>query len=110
MAHDLDSENAKRLVGILMDPSTPSSVSVQVLDKLLESSKEDNFFKTLYEEDLSKGPCPECGHENHWLTPETDLNRMGWVSHIKDDRVKRITTVEDCPRYQECCSKKKISI
>ena len=110
MARDLDADNAKRLVGILMDPTTPSSVSVQILDRLLESSRSENFFMTIYEEALSLGPCPDCGHENHWLVPEVDLNRLGWVTHLKDPRAQQATTKDTCARYEEACSKKKVNV
>ena len=35
---------------------------------------------------------------------------MGWVSHELDDRVKRVTTATDCPKWQQACKKKKVVV
>ncbi|MHA2253740.1 MAG: hypothetical protein ACXAD7_25495 [Candidatus Kariarchaeaceae archaeon] len=58
---------------------------------------------------IDKGVCPNCGHEDRWLTPVDELAVLGWVLEEEDDRVKQHTTVKDCPRYQEACSKRKVN-
>lgn len=104
----LDAQNAAVLAELVCDPLTTEHVRVQILNKLLENKRNDNFFVTMFNEQLSLGKCPKCEHKNHWLIPEDDLNQMGWVTHEKDKNVKRHTTAKDCPKYQEACSKKKI--
>ncbi len=106
----IDAVNAEVIAEMIADPDTPDWLRVQMINKILESRKADNFFAAMLAEHLSFGKCPECNHENHWLIPEDDLNQMGWVSHQEDDRVKRMTTIEDCQRWQEACKKKKVSI
>lgn len=106
----LEKENAETLATLIVDPATSDNLRVQILNKLLDSTAADNFFETMLKEDLSYGECPYCGHKNHWLVPEEDMNRFGFVSYEEDPRVKRTTTAEDCPKWQEACSKKKVNI
>jgi hypothetical protein len=106
----LEKDNAEILAELIVDPNTTDALRVQILNKLLDQTDAENFFETMAAEMLSFGECPECGHENHWLIPEEDLNRLGHVSHEIDERVKRMTTEEDCPNYQEACAKKKVTI
>lgn len=106
----LDKDNAEAMAELLVDPDTPDSLRVQILNKLLDQTDAENFFETIMAELLSFGECPFCGHENNWLVPEQDQNRLGHVSHLIDERVKQHTTAEDCPKYQEACSKKKVNI
>ena len=106
----LEKDNAEILAALIVDPNTSDALRVNILNKLLDSTEADNFFETIVKEDLSFGACPECGHENHWLVPEEDLNRFGVVAYENDSRVKRMTTEEDCSRWQEACAKKKVSI
>jgi hypothetical protein len=106
----LDAANAEVIADLVADPDTPDFLRVQMINKMLESRKAENFFAAMLSESLSYGACPECGHENHWLIPENDLNQMGWVSCEEDPRVKRMTTVKDCERWQEACAKKRITI
>jgi hypothetical protein len=101
--------NAKVMMDLVVDPQTTTHLSVNILNKLLESYEHPNFFVTMFEENMTLGECPECGHQNHWLIPEDDLNQMGYVSHDKDSRVPRHTDAKCCPKYQEACSKKKVS-
>lgn len=106
----LEKENAETLATLIVAPETSDNLRVQILNKLLDSTAADNFFETMVKEDLSYGACPNCGHLNHWLVPEEDMNRFGLVSHEDDPRVKRTTTAKDCRRFQEACIKKKVNI
>jgi len=106
----LDTANAEIIAELVSDPDTPDHLRVQLINKLLESRKSDNFFVTMLEEKLSWGSCPTCNHMTHWLIPENDLNQMGFVSHELDDRVQRMTTAKECPKWQESCKKKKVTI
>ncbi len=106
----LDETNAQVIADMISDPDTPDQLRVSLINKLLDSRKSENFFATMLAERLSYGACPECQHINHWLIPENDLNQMGFISHEEDDRVGRTTTSKDCPRWQEACKKKKITI
>lgn len=106
----LEKDNAEILAELIVDPATPDRLRVEILNRLLDQTDADNFFETITQEMLSYGFCPECGHFNHWLVPEEELNKLGWVSHEKDGNVKRVTTAEDCPKFQEACSKKRVNI
>lgn len=106
----LEKDNAQILAELIVDPNTPDALRVTILNKLLDQTDAENFFETIFQEDLSFGVCPCCGHENHWLVPEEELNRVGYVSYEKDERVKRMTTIEDCGEFQEACAKKKVNI
>lgn len=110
MAEDALAEiaaNAKVLADLLIDHKTNTHQTVKILNKLLEGREHDGFFEVMMQEKMSYAPCPECGHENHWLIPEDHLNKMGWVTGHKDPRVKINTTHEDCPQFQEACGKRK---
>jgi hypothetical protein len=107
---NLDSANAVVLAQIVTEPTTPDSLRVQILNRLAEGLESENFFDTIFAESLDVGACPECGHENHWLIPEDDLNKKGWVSNERDERVPRTTDEESCPRWQQACKKKKVII
>ena len=102
--------NAQALAEIIVDEDTPPQYQIEALNKLLESKANDNFFVTMLEEDLSMGECPSCGHKNHWLIPEEDLNQMGLVTAETDSRVKVHTTADDCEEFQQACVKKKCSV
>lgn len=104
-----DEANALAFAEMLTDPETSEAVRLSIINELNEESKSETFFETLYREELSLGCCPECGHSNHWLLPEDNANQMGWVTHEKDPRVKRHTTAQDCPEFEEACSKKRVS-
>ena len=110
-ARKLDEEckNAITLADLVISPSTTPALQVRILNKLIEGRKDPNFLMTMLDGKMSFGECPGCGHENHWLIPETNLNELGWVSADKDKRVKRETTAKDCPTYQEACMKRRIS-
>lgn len=105
-----EKDNAEALASLIVAPETSDNLRVQILNKLLDSTSADNFFDTMLKEDLSYGACPNCGHKNHWLVPEEDKNRMGWISHQEDSRVKRMTTAQDCKRFQEACGKKLVNV
>lgn len=105
----LNSENADVLVDIVVDPKTTEHLRVKTLNKLLEGRENQNFFQTMFEENMSFGACPNCKHENHWLIPENDLNVMGWVTYEKDPRVFKNTDAKSCTDYSEACAKKKTS-
>ncbi len=107
---DLNAKNAAAMADIVVDPRTPEPLRVQVITKMLEGLEGDNFFETLFKENLSLGECPGCGHLNHWIIPEDELNKMGFVSHEEDDRIPQNTDIESCEHWQEACKKKKVSI
>lgn len=100
--------NAQVLAELVVDPSTTTHLSVNILNKLLESYEHPNFFVTMFEENMSLGECPECGHQNHWLIPETQLNQFGYVTSEQDPRVPQNTDEHVCPDYHEACKKKKV--
>jgi len=102
--------NAGALTEILINPATPESVRLQIINELNESEKSSSFFETMFNELLTLGRCPCCAHENHWLVPEDDLSQMGWVTSEKDNRVPKHTDAKACPEYAEACSKKKVSV
>ena len=106
---DFDEANATALLEMLADPVTSEPVRLQIINEILEQTKDNSFFETMFKENMSQARCPSCGHENHWLIPEDDLNIMGYVSAEKDQRVKFQTTGDDCATYQEACSKKKVT-
>jgi hypothetical protein len=99
------------LIEIAIGENVPDSIQVQAINKLLEiRKKNENYFDVVIDSELSLGTCPCCGHKNHWLVPETELNVRGIVTHKTDERVKPFTSSADCPEYAEACSKKKVSI
>lgn len=107
---DFNEKNASALASMLVDPQTSEAVRLQIINELNEASKSENFFETMFNEEISLGCCPYCMHKNHWLIPEEDLNQMGWVTSKKDQRVKNQTTHKDCPKFEEACSKKKTTM
>jgi len=106
----LDADNAKALVDLIADPDTPETLRVKLIRKILEARHTDNFFKTIFEENLSMGKCPHCDHVSHWVMPEEELNKFGWVSSEKDPRVPKFADAESCPKWEQACSKKKITV
>lgn len=106
----LSDDNAKALVELLLDPDTPDVTQIQIIQHLISSRAGQDFFKTIYEENLSFGKCPKCQHENHWVIPEDVLNRMGYVSHEADPRVPESTDKDSCVHYQQACKKKKVMV
>lgn len=106
---DETAKNAKVLADLVVDPSTAPALQVRILNKLLEGRRNPNFFLTMYEAKMSYGPCPHCGHKNHWLIPENNLNQLNHVTAEHDDRVKRETTEEDCKLFAEACGKRKVN-
>ena len=107
---DFDEANAQALADMLSDFHTSEPVRLQIINDILDASKDENFFATMYAEELTLGRCDGCGHENHWGIPEDDLNQMGWVTHKKDSRVLKNTVLKDCEEYMEACAKKKTTI
>lgn len=103
----LDQASAKTLADLLSDPETNETLRIRIINKLLQSVKSENFFQTIYNEKLSYGKCPKCSHENHWIIPEVELNKMGWVSNEQDDRISRFTDKKSCKKWEESCKKKK---
>lgn len=106
----LNEANARALVELLMDSDTTDTVAMNIINHLLASQKGQTWFKTVMEEKLSYGACPKCNHENHWVIPEDELNKMGWVTHEKDSRVVDQTNIENCSEYREACKKKKVVV
>lgn len=102
--------NAKALTTILVNPATPESVRLQIINELNESEKSNSFFETMFAELLTLGRCPHCAHETHWLVPEDNLSQMGWVTPDKDPRVPRHTDIKSCPEFAEACSKKRTTV
>jgi hypothetical protein len=107
---DLNAANIKAMVDLVVDTNISETLRVNILNKLLEGSEGENFFTTMFQEKLSFGECPECGHENHWLVPEDELNKVGWASHMRDERVARVTDAISCDKWEEACKKKKVTI
>ena len=110
--HDdkLNDDNAKALVELLLDQDTPDNTQIQIIQHLISSRAGQDFFRTIFEENLSFGKCPKCEHENHWIIPEDNLNMMGYVSHEKDPRVLEATDEESCKEFQQACKKKKVMV
>lgn len=102
--------DAKVMADLIADPETSEHLRITIINKLLDTQESEDFFPTLMEENMSRGECPECGHDNHFLIPEDVLNKMGWVTHEKDPKVSEHTTEETCPQWQQSCRKKKISV
>lgn len=98
------------MVKMLADPDTPPDLQVNIMSGILEAREDNSFFTAMFRDLVSFGACPHCGHENHWLIPERDLNQTGYVSAERDQRVKRSTTGADCPEFGEACVKKKILV
>lgn len=104
----LDAKNASVLAELVVDPLTTDHSRVAILNMLLSTVQEKDFFITMFKDELSLGECPDCGHQNHWLIPEDILNTIGWVTSQADTRVPSHTTKTDCPEFQEACQKKKV--
>lgn len=104
-----DKKNAEVMAELIVDPSTTDILKVNIITKILESREGINFFQTMFEEALSFGACPCCGHENHWAIPEDQLNQMGWVSSQKDKEVSENVDEVTCPQWQQACAKKRIT-
>jgi len=102
-----DEQNAQALVALLSDPTTDHRIRMQIIAEILEASKADTFFESMFAEGMSLGACPNCDHSNHWLIPEEDLNVFGWVTSEKDSRVPIHTNDALCAEYAEACAKKK---
>ncbi len=104
----LSEENAAVLISIVLDPTTPEHVKIRALNSLIEAADNDSFFDLLLENKMDYYECPKCNHKNHWLIPEVELNQRGYFSFEKDKRVKKNTTISDCEKYQQACTKKKL--
>ena len=105
----LEEQNAAVLVQIITGANISENLRIQAMDKLLgDREGGETFFRTMLEENLTKGVCPNCDHTNHWLIPENNLNEMGYVSMEEDERVPETTDEENCPEWQQSCLKKKI--
>lgn len=106
----LTEENARTIAELISDPDTLPSLRVKLIQKLLETTRSDNFFKTIFDHKMSFGKCPNCDHESHWLVPEVELNKMGWATHEKDKRVPQFTDSKICALWEQACRKKKINV
>ena len=105
----LNEANAAVLVELITGADISENLRIQAMEKLTDAKKDQNFFRTMLEENLTKGTCPHCNHTNHFLIPEEELNQMGYVSREEDERVPETTNAETCPEFQEACLKKKIT-
>ena len=105
----LNEANAAVLVELITGPDISENIRIQAMEKLTDAKENQSFFRTMLEEGLTKGVCPHCDHENHWLIPEEELNQMGYVSKEEDERVPETTDVENCELFQQACLKKKIT-
>ena len=103
----LDEHNISIFAELLVSDSTPDSLRIRIINRLMEVKENQSFFETMVEENISYRECPCCGHLNHWLVPEDALNELGWVTSKRDPLVKEHTTKEDCSLWQESCKKKK---
>ena len=106
----LDNKNVKVIAQLVADADTSEALRVKLINALNEASGEDNFFQTMFEGKMSYGECPECSHKNHWLIPETDLNKIDWVTCEQDPEVPENTDKEICTEWEEACIKKKITV
>jgi hypothetical protein len=106
----LDIANAEVMAELIADPATTELLRVRIISKILESREGQSFFRTMFEDGLSFGECPGCGHQNHWAIPEVSLNQMGWVTSELDKEVSTTTTADVCETYQEACAKKKLTV
>jgi len=106
----LNEANAAVLVEIITAPNISETLRIQAMEKLTASKGDSSFFRTMLDEKLTLGECSSCGHTNHWLVPEEELNQMGYVSKDEDERVPEYTDAETCPEFQQSCLKKKITI
>ncbi len=104
----LDFANAKTMADLVADPDTPERLRVEIIQKLVAAKKSDNFFQTIYEQKLSFGKCPRCTHEGHWLVPEDELNKFGYVTHEVNAAVPEYTDETTCSRWAQSCKKHKI--
>jgi hypothetical protein len=95
---------------LVADPKTTDVLRVKIIDRLLEETDGVSFFATMLQNDISKGACPCCGHENFWLIPEDELNKLGVVTHRMDPRVPEVSSEATCSKYQEACIKRKVSV
>lgn len=106
----LNEANAAVLVELITAPNISETLRISAMEKLTDSKEDQSFFRTMLEESLTKGVCPKCDHENHWLVPEEELNQMGYVSHDEDERVPKTTDQKSCPEFQQACLKKKVTV
>ena len=106
----LSEANAAVLVELITAPNVTETLRISAMEKLTADKGDEDFFRTMIDEGLSKGKCPNCDHENHWLIPEENLNQMGYVSKDEDGRVPEYTDEESCPTFQEACLKKKVTV
>lgn len=106
----LDKENVETIIKLIADPDTEEGLRIRLIRRILESRHTDNFFRTIFDEKLSYGSCPNCNSFNHWLIPETELNKMGYVSHETDERIPQFTDSESCNKFAQACKKKKIIV
>jgi len=106
----LNDANAKALVELLLDQDTPDNTQMNIISHLISSRAGQDFFKTIFEENLSYSECPKCKHENHWIVPEDSLNKMGYVSNEKDPRILETTDIYSCKDFQQACKKKKVMV
>lgn len=105
----LSEENANVLAALIVDPATSDHVRIAILNKLMEIRQDRSFFETVFEDKLSFGACPHCGHEEHWAVPEEALNQLGYVTADHDRNVPRQATEETCPEFKEACMKRKLN-
>ena len=106
----LEEANAAVLVEIIVGANVSENLRISAMSKLMgDREGGETFFRTMLEEKLDRGECPHCGHANSWLTPEENLNQMGYVSREEDERVPETTDAESCELFQQSCLKKKIT-
>ena len=108
-AKTIDQKTFEVLAEILVDPATPDHLQITIMNQLLQSKEGESFFQVILEENLDKGPCPNCSAEIHWLIPEDALNEMNYLTHKEIPGVKAQTTREDCVTYGEACAKRRIN-
>ncbi len=104
----LNEKNAEVLVELITAPNISESLRIEAMRKLTEGKEGQSFFRTMVEEKLTYGECSKCGHKNHFLVPEEELNQQGYVSRDEDDRVPEHTDAKSCPLWHESCLKKKV--
>lgn len=104
----VNDSNAQVLADLVADPATTDALKVKIMSEFIQAKEGQDFFKTMFEDSLSWGACPCCGHTNHWAIPEDDLNQMGFVTSEHDPDVPVHTTEKTCSEFMQACAKKKV--
>lgn len=106
----LDFQNVRVMADMVADQDTPESLRIKIINKLVESKSDNNFFKAIFDQKLSYGKCPKCHISSHWLIPEVELNKFGYVTREHFPEIPEYPDEKSCPKWQQSCVKKKITV